>query len=125
MQLGIKAAKALFFDRPIKAGVDRAKLKALSKYGAFVRRTARSKIRTRKGRTPRGKPPANRVGTLKKFIYFVRDPASDSVIIGPAKLVNVEESPGLEFLEDNFPFMGPANEENLPKLPGMWKDSVR
>jgi hypothetical protein len=124
MQLGVKAAKALFFDRPVTRAVDRAKLKVLSKYGAFVRRTARASIRNRKGDTPRGRPPANRVGTLKKYIYFVRDHSADSVLIGPAKLSGTEDKPGLEWLETNFPFMGPAHEENLPKLPGMWKDSI-
>ena len=123
MQIGVKAAKALFFDRPVRQAVDRTKLKVLSKYGAFVRRTARASIRNRKGKTPPGRPPANRTGLLKKFIYFVRDPAADSVLIGPAKL-NTTDPPGLEWLEENFPFMGPAHEENLPKLPGMWKDSI-
>lgn len=124
MQIGVKAAKALFFDRPVHRAVDRAKLKVLSKYGAFVRRTARSSIRNRKGDTPRGRPPANRTELLKKYIYFVRDPSADSVLIGPAKLSGTEDKPGLEWLEENFPFMGPAHEENLPKLPGMWKDSI-
>jgi hypothetical protein len=116
-------AKSLFFDRPVRSAVDRAKMKVLSKYGAFVRRTARSLIRTRKSATPRGRPPADRTGRLKSTILFVRDPNAESVLIGPYKL-NGTGPPGLAYLEENFPFMGPANEKNLPKLPGMWKDSV-
>lgn len=123
MQVSIGKAKTLFFDRPVMRAVDKKKQKVLSKYGAFVRRTARASIRSRKGRTPRGRPPANRTGLLKKFIFFVRDPVADSVLIGPAKL-NTTDPPGVEWLETNFPFMGPAHEQNLPKLPGMWEDSL-
>ncbi|MBX3448192.1 MAG: hypothetical protein KF777_01460 [Planctomycetaceae bacterium] len=45
-QFTIRDAKSMFFDRvKIEKGVDRARLKALSRVGAFVQRRAKSSIR--------------------------------------------------------------------------------
>lgn len=69
--------------------MDRARVRALSKIGAFIRRSARSSIRKvgKKG-TPSnpGQPPKSRTGLLRDFIQFAYDPATKSVVVGPEKL---------------------------------------
>lgn len=89
--------KEFFFDRQaIIDAVDAARIKVLSKAGAFVRRTAqqsiREGVRTTKGVTRRtapskpGKPPKSWTGLLKNFIYFAYDPGTQTVVIGPIPL---------------------------------------
>ena len=92
--------KKMFFDRAaVIAKVDPATRKALSKFGAFVRTTARRSIKNapfikpkekgvertdfRKRYSKPGNPPYSRTGKLKKFISFAYDPAKRSVVIGP------------------------------------------
>jgi len=79
--------KRLFFDRQkVVRAVDKAKRAVLSKAGAFIRTAARTSIRRRKGSAPPGSPPHSHVGLLRNFILFGYDRASDSVVVGPAKL---------------------------------------
>jgi len=61
----------------------RATRKVLSKFGAFVRRGAKSSIRNRKATSAPGSPPSSHVGTLKRLIFFAYDPGRKSVVIGP------------------------------------------
>jgi hypothetical protein len=76
----------LFFDRKaVLQFVDKKTASALSRIGAFVRRTARSLIRNRKNPSKPGQPPTNQTGTLREFIFFGLDRAKRSVVIGPAK----------------------------------------
>ena len=145
--------KSLFFD---KAGVvnkvDKATRKVLSKFGAFVRTTAKSSIRKRKKPSAPGSPPSSHVGLLKKFIFFSYEPQSRNVVIGPVLLSSKKSSgsntvPGvLEYggktqravwddsekqrKQKNVtirkrPFMHPAFDKELSKLPAMWRDSVK
>ena len=142
--IGIRQAPQFFFDRPkVKDAVNRATRKVLSKFGAFVRTAARHSIKKRKATAPPGTPPSSHTGLLKKFIFFGYDRDKDSVVIGPAKLKNKTDAPQvLEYGGDTTlelgkkrrkervhiaarPFMGPAFEEEVPKLPAMWRDSVR
>lgn len=75
-----------FFDRAaVIAKLDPAKRKALSKAGAYVRRTAKGLMRKRKGHSPPGKPPAVIKGSLKRRLFFAFDRTSESVVIGPEK----------------------------------------
>ena len=79
--------KQLFFDRQaVISRVDPATRKVLSKFGAFVRRTAKGSIRNRKAAAPPGSPPSSHTGLLKKFIFFGYDPQRESVVIGPTRL---------------------------------------
>ncbi len=144
--LKVSAAKSNFFDRKsVINAVDRATRGVLSKFGAFVRRRAKSSIRKRKRTSEPGAPPSSHTGLLKDFIYFGYDPARRSVVIGPALLnstVDANALPALEYggnavVEDPRtsakrnaaiaarPFMTPAFEAEKPGLPAMWKDSVR
>lgn len=80
-------AKSFFFDRDrVLDAMERTEQRVLSKFGAFVRRTARGSIRAGKKPSKPGTPPKSHTGILKKFIYFVWDPSARSVVIGPARL---------------------------------------
>lgn len=136
----------LFFDKPaVLRAVSKARRAVLSKAGAFIRRTARSSIRARKGSAPPGKPPHSHVGLLRRFLFFAYEPASESVVIGPEKLNKRTDAPrvlehgGKALLErrrrgklvrrrvsiEPRPLMGPALEKERPKLPKRWAGSVR
>ena len=141
----------LFFDRPkVRRGVDRAKRRALSSAGAFIRQRARTSIRKRKGAAPPGKPPRSHEGSLRRLILFGFDRASDSVVVGPVKLNKPGEAPsvlelggrttvtrrrtrkdGKRVIESKRvriaarPYMGPALKKELPNIPKAWANSVR
>lgn len=148
----VNQAKSLFFDRrPVQSAVSKAERRTLSRFGAFVRSDARRSIRRapkknkRRGAAP-GKPPYSRTGLIKSLLFFVFDPSHSSVVIGPAK-INRPSRNALETLEhggrttiltrgrrgvkerkqvaiEARPFMQPAFDKNLPKVPGMWRDAV-
>lgn len=144
--IGATPGKIVMEAAKVIRAADRAAVGVLKKFGSFVRRTARQSIRKRKRATDPGKPPASRTGLLKKTIIFSADPIRRSVIIGPMK-INRPSKDALEALEYGGmatiakgsrsrprlerkyirarPFMGPAMDENLPKLPGMWLDSIK
>ncbi len=141
--------KALFFDRPkVRRAVDRATLRALSKAGAFIRQRARTSIRKRAGSAQPGQPPRSHEGSLRRLILFGFDRASESVVIGPARLNRPGDAPNiLEFggratvtrtRRDGKrvmtskrvriaarPYMGPALKKELPNIPKAWANSVR
>ena len=136
--------KRMFFDRQaVISKVDAASRKVLSKFGAFVRRSAKSSIRKRKKPAPPGSPPSSHTGLLKKFIFFGYDTDAQSVVIGPTRLNQKgrgEAPPLLEYggkatlvrrgkkkrtTYKARPYMGPAFEKEKPQLPAMWRDSVR
>jgi len=138
--------KQLFFDKAkVIRAVDKARRAVLSKAGAFIRTTARRSLRRRKGPAPPGKPPSSHTGLLKKFIYFGYEPASDSVVIGPAKLNKPGAAPRVlehggktvvkrrrrgrivrrQVKIEARPYMGPALKKELPKFPKLWAGSVR
>ena len=80
-------AKGMFFDRKVVTNaVDRAARRVLSRFGAFVRRGARSSIRKRKRVAEPGMPPSSHTGLLKRNIFFLYEPHHSSVVIGPTLL---------------------------------------
>ncbi len=137
--------KQMFFDRTkVKRAVDAARRRVLSKAGAFIRQTARTSIRKRKGTSKPGSPPHSHVGLLRRFILFGYDKQSDSVVIGP---VGFKASAAPRVLERGGtttvtrrrrgrrserrvriaarPYMQPSLEKERPKLPELWRNSVR
>lgn len=136
----IREAKGNFFDRSaVTRRVDVATRRVLSKFGAFVRRRARSSIRKRKRVSRPGEAPTSQTGLLRNWILFSYEPASNSVVIGPAALRekqgnapevlehggSIVTSKGGRISIQPRPYMGPALEKELPGLPRMWQDSVR
>jgi hypothetical protein len=126
------------------AAVDNAKRKVLSKAGAFIRTAARTSIRKRKGTAPPGKPPHSHEGSLRKLILFGYDRASDSVVVGPVGFAQSTAPRALEHGGETVvhtrhggrlvsrkvkiaarPFMAPAMEKERPKLPLLWRNSIR
>ena len=136
--------KKCFFDREAVASkADAATRRVLSKFGAFVRRTAKGSIRNRQRPAPPGSPPSSHTGLLKKFIFFGYDADASSVVIGPTRLDRRGQGEAPSLLEYGGqttlvrrgksgraayaarPYMGPAFDQKQPKLPAMWRDSVR
>ena len=139
--------KKMFFDRKaVMRGVDRATRRVLGRFGAFVRRAAKSSIRKRKRTSAPGEPPSSHAGLLKKLIFFGYDRDRRSVVIGPQRLnQKIGDAPaalehgGMSTVVEGLrgkrkkrrvnirarPFMGPAFEQEKPKLPQMWANSVR
>jgi phage gpG-like protein len=134
----------LFFDSPkVIRSVDKSTRRVLSRFGAFVRRTAKQSIRKRKKASTPGSPPSSHTGLLKRFIFFGFDTQKRSVVIGPTRLTennrgqapSILEYGGRTTVEGNKkktrvrisarPFMGPAFEKEKPLLPALWKDSVK
>ena len=136
-----------FFDRKaVRSAVDRTARRVLSRFGAFVRRAARSSIRKRKRTSMPGEPPSSHTGLLRRFIFFGYDHQRRSVVIGPQRLnQKIGEAPaaleygGTSTVVEGLrgkrrkrrvrikarPYMGPAFEQEKPKLPAMWRDSIR
>jgi hypothetical protein len=142
--IGIKleGAQRLFFDRAaVTSAADRGTRKVLSKFGAFVRQTAKTSIRKRKAVSEPGQPPSSHTGLLKRNIFFVFSPQTRSVVIGPILLNQRTDAPrllehggtvvrkkGTNFVRMKYrarPYMGPAFEREQQKLPALWRNSVR
>jgi hypothetical protein len=140
--IGMKFKKMFFTSKAVLSATDRATRRVLSKFGAYVRRAAKSSIRKRKAISAPGKPPSSHTGLLKRFILFGYDPAKRSVVIGPLRLTRRGRGDAPRALEEGGttpvvrrgrkkrvkikarPYMGPAMEKEKPKLPQMWRDSV-
>jgi len=145
--LGVDQAKGLFFDsKKVQSATTKAERRVLSRFGAYVRRSAGSSIRKRKRTSAPGQPPSSHTGLLNQFIFFAYEPRRRSVVIGPVRL-NHKSGEALPALEHGGPvrivagrrgrrrsravmirkrpFMGPAFEQEKPKLPAMWRDSIR
>lgn len=146
---GIKEFKRSFFDwQKIQKDASRKTERVLSRFGAFVRRTAKSLLRRKKGTSTAGEPPRSKKGFLHKFLYFAYDRPNQNVVIGPAKLEGMPTAadgtpvPGLlehggdaiavktnkrghryerPYKMEPRPFIGPAAAKELPNLPGWWK----
>jgi len=140
--IGMKFKQMFFTSKAVLSATDCATRRVFSRFGAYVRRAAKSSIRKRKRISRPGKPPSSHTGLLKRFIFFGYDPAKRSVVIGPVKLTHggrgeapsLLEYGGVTTLKRNRkrkrarfrarPYMGPALEKEKPKFPQMWRDSV-
>lgn len=141
----ISDAKGLFFDKnAVLTPTEKAKRKALSKFGAYVRSGSRRSIRkVGKSGAPAkpGQPPKSRTGLLKRFIFFVYDKQNDSVIIGPAALNGTKEQnrlatevmeiggsvtrDGKRYVYAKHPYMEPAFQKELPKAAAMFSGEIK
>lgn len=150
--LKLEQAKGLFFDdKKILDRAEREELRALAKFGAYVRRRARSSIRKRQRVSDPGEPPSSHVGLLRKFIFFFVEKSDKNVVIGPIRLNQKQELPTipelLEYSGDAVrrqatlrnrlavwsrrlhyrarPYMHPAFEAELPNAPELLRDKIK
>lgn len=136
--VGLKINFDLFLDRKeVAQRVGRGKVKALRKIGRFLRTSARRSIRRSKKSSKPGQPPRTRRGEDRlKRIFYVYDPGSESVVVGPIKFGKSNVLELLEFGGRQFrkkkksatykprPFMGPAlaKERKNDKLASAFKE---
>lgn len=146
MKVAIEVKKAFFDRKKVSSAVDKKTRSVLSRFGAYVRTTARQSIRRRKKPSQPPNPPTNRTGLLKDHIYFSYDAKARSVVIGPAKLNGRSSGIGAtvpEVLEhggrsrtgrgkdqrivtiEARPYMGPAFLNEQAKLPKMWRGQLK
>lgn len=147
MAFDFKAVQKTFFDREKVAKLADKKTKsALAKFGAFVRRRAKSSIRKRKKPSAPGQPPSSHIGTLKNLIFFAYDEGTKSTVVGPVpfgagvapkalehggmslrkrKLRTAKGNERLTatrpILIRKRPFMHPAMMAELPKFAGLFR----
>lgn len=140
----LKEAKALFFDRPaVMRMMTKKERSVLSRFGAFVRRRAKSSIkisRTNETSEP-GEVPKGHTGQLRSQIYFAADPGKRSVVIGPTLFgtktgeeLSALEQGGMSTMTESAggaarrrrrvyvrarPFMLPAFKSELPQVASM------
>ena len=140
--------KQLFFDRSaVQKAADRAKVRVLSKLGAYVRRAAQTSMRRRKkGSSQPGQPPFAKSGEMRDLLFFSYDPASKSVVVGPLgfkskggqTVPQLHEYGGEQTIMDGprdrrkprlcrypaRPFMAPALAKTLPKFAEAFRGSI-
>ncbi|MBL0920930.1 MAG: hypothetical protein IBJ10_02245 [Phycisphaerales bacterium] len=140
--------KDLFFDSAAVTGaVSKERRRALSKAGAFIRRTARQSMRKGAGPSKPGRPPNRHANPLLySRLFFAYDSSTRSVIVGSEALNGGSAPNTLEFGGDVVvprrsrggsvvearpakvpprPYMGPALAKELPKLAEPWANSLR
>jgi len=138
--------KSFFKPSIVQRKKDRATKRVMTRFGAFVRVSARSSIRKRKKSAAPGKPPSSHVGSLRRLILFGYDASRRSVVVGPLPFTaltkdqprTLEQGGGSQVVTFRNrkkerkrvfvkarPFMGPALQRELPQLPRLWRDAVR
>lgn len=87
-QLRAKLSRFTWEDLGILSEQARQSLRALARFGAYVRGIARQSMPKRPGSSSPGKPPhAHGTGLLKKFLLFaVEKEGAPNVVIGPEGL---------------------------------------
>lgn len=138
----LREIKAGFFDtQAVKNAVSAANRKALSKFGAFVRRRAQTSIRKSKKSAQPGEPPKSHEGSLRRLIFFSLDLNRLSVIIGPVKFrkgdaprllekggttTRPTKTKGMRTLRyRGNPFMAPAAKAELPNFGELLRSMAR
>ena len=125
-------AKHSFNRHVIERRANALSFSGLSHAAAAIRLTARRSIRRGKKQSPAGTPPHTRKGQLKRAILYAVEKQKAASVIGPAYEIAGTSGSAHEFggryKKQRYPrraFMGPALQENLPRLPKMWAGSVR
>lgn len=141
--------KRLFFDTDrVKRALDATTRKTFGRFGAAVRGIARRSLIFRKNPKLHSKPgdPPRSHGQqqLKRFIFFSLEEHRRTVVIGPEKLSGSAAIVPRLLEEGGFtrarrgrrrkrirarvatrPYMGPAKEVGIAKLPTMWDRSIK
>lgn len=118
----------------LRKAVKQYNIESLGHAAAIVRKTVRRSIRRRTGTnySKPGQPPKTKTGLLRNSIVYDVDRQAEEAVIGPtANLID-----GLGALHEfggktrrgryePRPFMGPAYEKILPRLPESWRRKIR
>lgn len=137
--------KRLFFSTDeVIAAVSKGTRKALARAAGFIRQVARRSMRPAPYGThaPPGHPPYTHQGNVRRFLYFGWLKESKTVVIGPVKLARSTDAPHtLEWSGETKvprfwkskrrvvkvearPYMAPALQKSLPRIPEFWRKSV-
>lgn len=131
-----------FVRRDARKSIRKAKQKTLAEMSKSERRRfyiRQSIAKSEGGPKPRkplatsnpGEPPRSQTGLLKQHIYFIYEPQSRGVLIGPADLNRSSGAPetlekgghvklsGGRFRIEPRPYMKPAFDKNIDNLPRM------
>lgn len=120
--------KIEFEEDKILLLVDQINTKGLRRAGAYIRKSARNKVKTSATASSPNSPPNTRRGLLKNSLLFGVDKQRKSVVIGPAekfigKSMTAHEYGGT-YRKRRYPkrpLMGPALIQTSKKLPKMWE----
>jgi len=124
--------RSCFDSRKVINAAQRSNFKNLAHASAAIRLTARRSIRRARKQSFAGSPPHTRKGQLKRAILYAVEKQKATSVTGPAyEMAGTSGSAhefGGRYKKQRYPrraFMGPALQENLPRLPKMWAGSVR
>ena len=121
-----------FDKRVIFKAVRRGNIKSLRQAGAYIRKSARNKIRKSSNASTPGTPPHTRRGLIKRSLLFGVEKARRRVLIGPAHtfvgLSMTAHEFGGKYKRQRYPkrpLMSPTLENVRPKLPELWKNAIK
>jgi hypothetical protein len=116
----------------VKKPMEEATYKSLNQAAASLRLIAKRSIRKRKKPSPAGTPPSTQTSRLPRSIVFFVDRKRSYAIVGPSyDLIGPagaahEQGGMLRGTDyDQRPFMVPAMEKIIPRLPSMWAASFK
>jgi hypothetical protein len=82
--------KRWFFDRDlVTSRMSRTTRVTFIRIGGNVRTIARRSMRKRKAPSPVGEPPSSHEGSLRNRLFFLWDPQTESVVIGPERFNHI------------------------------------
>ena len=96
------------------------------------RKKGKKRRKRKQKKTGEGQPPRTKKGQLRKAILYKVDNIKFSSVIGPTKSKMGTSASAHEFggeyrgaIYPERPFMGPALQRVLPKLPDFWEKSIK
>ena len=129
--IGMKARTWFNRERIVRATRE-GSIKSLGHGAAAIRLIARRSIRRGQEPSAPGKPPHTRKGQIKKAILYKVEKREQMAVIGPEYSVigpaAMAHEHGGKFRGEQFkprPFMGPALVKVTPRLPKLWRGSLR
>lgn len=129
--IGVKAMTRIDMGK-VKKAAQRASFANLGHAGAAIRLTASRSIRRGKKPSLPGSPPNTRRGQMRRAIRYAVEKNRNRVVIGPEHSIVADAGRAHEFggsfrheRYQRRPFMGPALEKNIDRLPKLWAASVR
>lgn len=84
--INVELSKLFFDHKGIHRSVADQSVKVLVRFAAYVRMAARSSIRVSRRSADPGSPPKSHNGVLRNNIYFVYEPQTRSVVVGPYQM---------------------------------------